>query len=204
MATEKVVLKELNLQTLIIPIVGDTPLVQHRWSEKAKKQIRDKQQKKAASAKGARDPEQEFRDAMYTDGNGGYCFPAIALKCAMVDAATQLGRVLTKTFLRGAFFVFGDDKRNEFLKLKSDKPFMREDSVVIGMGTSDLRYRPQFDNWSTEAHVLYNADSISAEQIFNLIDLAGFSNGLGEMRPSQKQGNSFGQFHVARNGEAEK
>ena len=47
-------------------IIGDSPLVVHRWSEKARKQIEDNQAKKAKSGKKEpRDPKADFNAARY-------------------------------------------------------------------------------------------------------------------------------------------
>ena len=40
-------LPAMNIQHAEIVLVGDSPLISHKWSEKSKKEIRDKQQKKA-------------------------------------------------------------------------------------------------------------------------------------------------------------
>ena len=72
---------------------------------------------------------------------------------------------------------------------------MREYMVRIGMGTADIRYRGEFKKWSTTLHIRYNSNAMSAEQIVNLFNVAGFACGVGEWRP-QKDG-SYGCFHVA-------
>ena len=46
-------------------LIGDSPLIVHNWSEKAKKQILDKQMKNATSGRDVRDPEQEFFDSLF-------------------------------------------------------------------------------------------------------------------------------------------
>lgn len=191
---EEIKFKPINLQTLGIRINGETPLIMHKWSEKAKKQIRDKQQKKpeAQKAKEARNPEQEFKEAIYTDTDGDYCFPSIAFKKAAVEACRQAD--ITMALARTLFFVEG-----EFVKIESDEPIMREDTVVIGRGTTDLRYRPEFRNWSCELRIRYNADVISPEQLIGIFELAGFASGIGEDRPN-RTGNNFGMFTVEKNG----
>ena len=78
-------------------------------------------------------------------------------------------------------------------------PEMREDMVRIGMGTADIRYRGEFKNWSTVLTIRYNPMAMSMAQIINLFNIGGFSNGVGEWRPS-KDG-AFGTFHVATQGE---
>jgi hypothetical protein len=72
---------------------------------------------------------------------------------------------------------------------------MREDAVKVGMGTADLRYRGEFWPWHARVLVRYNARVLSAEQILNLINHAGFGVGVGEWRPERDGLN--GVFHVA-------
>ena len=66
MAKEKeVIIPAINIQTAVIKVVGDSPLIMHKWSEKAKKEMLDKQMKKAKT-KGhdAKDPVRDFIDSM--------------------------------------------------------------------------------------------------------------------------------------------
>jgi hypothetical protein len=72
---------------------------------------------------------------------------------------------------------------------------MREDTVRVGMGVADLRYRGEFDPWAAILPVQYNAGVMSAEQVVTLINLGGFASGVGEWRP-QRNG-IYGRFHVA-------
>ena len=44
---ETVSIPAINIQQAIIKVVGDSALIMHKWSEKAKKEILDKQMKKA-------------------------------------------------------------------------------------------------------------------------------------------------------------
>jgi len=176
-----------------VELIGETPLIMHKMSEKAKIMIRDKQQKKAKKVRKARNPKQEFEDAMYTDGNGGYVFPARAFKAAAVEACRQADGI-TMASVRQMFFVSGL-KDAEWVKIESDEPIMREDVVTIGQGTTDLRYRPQFNNWKASIKVQFLEDVISPEQIVNIFELAGFCSGIGEDRPNKK-GHTFGMFTV--------
>jgi len=167
---------------------GVSPLICHKWSEKAKRAMLDKQQKKATTGKEAKDPEKDFRDSLYEMPDGdGYGFPAIAFKAAMVRAGVY--NDLKMTFLRGAFHVPG-----ELIQIEGE-PSMREDMVRVGMGTADIRYRGQFMPWAVDLPVRYNARAISLEQVANLIVTAGFSVGVGEWRP-EKDG-SYGLWELA-------
>ena len=183
-------LPAMNIKLAEIFLIGDSPLISHKWSEKSKKEIRDKQQKKAKTAKDIRNPEVEFEDSLYHIEGGGYGFPAVAFKAAAVNACSHVDGI-TKVHARGAFHIMC-----ELVTIEGDKPIQREDMVRVGMGVADLRYRGEFKKWHCKIPVRFNANVLSLEQITNIFDTAGFSTGVGEWRP-QKNGD-YGMFHVAR------
>jgi hypothetical protein len=183
---------------------GDSPLVCHRFDEKAIKMILDKQMGKAAKGRDKKAPSEDFFRAFYVMpgttpvlhdedpenvwAEGRFGFPAIGLKAAAVRAATDVQ--LKMTDMRRAFHI-----PTELVEIKSEKnPVMRMDMVRVGMGTADVRFRPEFQNWHTDVDIRYNEAVISIEQIVNLFNLAGFGVGIGEWRP-EKEG-QWGMFHV--------
>lgn len=206
MATKKadsmleVAIPKIELAEINIKVIGDSSLIVHKWSEKAKKEMLDKQMKKATKGKAAKDPWMDYCESMYwlsgmpehpTDEDieeATFGFPATAFKAAAIDAGYQQGVLAKKTTARGAFHIV-----DEFVVIEG-KPQIREDMVKIAMGTADIRYRGEFKEWSAVLRVRYNPNAISASQIINLVNLGGFSNGVGEWRPS-KDG-LHGTFHV--------
>lgn len=184
---QAVELPVLSIQKVKLRIVGDSPLICHAWSHKAKLEMLDKQMKRAKQAKAAKDPEEDYRASLYEHPEGGYGFPAVAFKAAAVDACSHVAGV-TKVEARGAFHIVGD-----MAKIEGD-PSPREDMVRVGMGTADIRFRGEFKTWATELLIRFNKNVISIEQIANLFNTAGFAIGVGEWRP-QRDG-SFGMFHV--------
>lgn len=183
---EEVSLAGLAVDGLKLRLVGTSPLIVHKWSEKAKKQMLDKQMKRASQGKAAKDPEQDYRESLYVRDDGSYGFPAVAFKAAAVRAGTYCD--MKMVFLRGAFHVEGD------LVAIEGQPEPREDMVRVGMGTADIRYRPEFKKWATELDITYNSRALSSGQIVNLFEIAGFAVGVGEWRP-EKDG-QFGRFKV--------
>jgi len=99
-------LKRLDIQKITLTLVGDSPLIMHKWSEKAKKEMLDKQMKKAKTAKAAKDPEQDYKDSLYEYPGGGYGFPTIGIKAAAVNAAAQCD--MFKTDARATFHIDGE------------------------------------------------------------------------------------------------
>ena len=187
-AEQAVELKRINIKRVEMKIVGDSPLIVHAWAEKTKREMLDKQMKKAKTAKEAKDPQRDYEGAFYRTEDGKYGFPTVAFKSAAVSAGGRFSDGLKMTELRGSFFVEGE--MTEIL----GEPRMREDMVRVGMGTADIRYRPEFVKWSTTLKIKYNADAISLDQLVNIFNLAGFGVGVGEWRP-EKDG-QFGMFHV--------
>lgn len=197
----RIELPALNIQQMRVTLVGDSPLIVHRWSEKAKKAMLDTQMKKAKRGKEAKDPERDFIESMYwltpvpsvVDDKAlkkaKFGFPVVAFKAAAVDSCSHIDGV-TKVEARGAFHIIG-----EMATLDGDPPVIREDMVRVGMGTADIRYRGEFKKWSTTLDIRYNVNVLSAEQIVNLFNTAGFAIGVGEWRP-QRDG-SYGMFHVS-------
>lgn len=186
MAVETVAPERIDVRKITVRIVGDSPLITHAWSHKAKQQMLDKQMKKGTQAKAAKDPEQDYEDSIYRLPDGGCGFPSVGVKACAIRGAKGLGMVMSDT--RAAFHVEGD-----LLTIKGD-PQMREDMVRVGMGTADIRYRAEFPTWHIDLPITYNARIVSAEQIVAMLDAGGFGTGIGEWRP-EKDG-QFGRFHV--------
>ena len=187
MSTESTIaLERPDIRVIEIRIRGTAPLICHKWSEKAKKEMLAKQMKKSSPGREAKDPERDYRESLYVMEDGGYGFPAIGFKAAMVRAGTYAD--LKMTFLRGAFHI-----SQEFVRIIGE-PSMREDMVRVGMGTADIRYRGEFRKWEAVLPIVYNARAISPEQLVNLLIIAGFSVGIGEWRP-EKDG-QFGTFAI--------
>ena len=189
-----------NLLISQFKVKGLSPLISHKWSEKAKKEMLDKQMKKKLSTRQAKNPQAEFESSLYLLSNGKhpkgpYGFPAVAFKAAAVRAAKQLDG-MNMTDARGLFYIEPDD--GDLVQIHSPQPpEMREDMVRLNGKSADIRYRGSFVNWSVTLNVRYNADVVSQEQLLNLFELAGFSCGVGEWR--MEKGGTFGTFTLLDN-----
>ena len=199
-------LPKLKIQEMEISLIGDTPLIVHSWSPKAKKEMLDKQMKKAgAGQKKAKDPYKDFMESLYVLDDGTCGFPSVGFKAAAVTACTSVGGI-TKVAARQAFHVVGEHTivhgafegvkmRQDLVMIQGFPPEMREDMVRIAMGTADLRYRGEYWPWLVTVKVRYNTNVLSEEQIVNLFNTAGFGVGVGEWR-AERDG-QHGLFHVA-------
>ena len=211
-ATEVIEIRPIEIKKVTIRIVGDTPLIMHAWSEKAKRMMLEAQMGVAkGKKKEAKNPVDDFIRSMYwltpmpEDGtmesfeeaiaNGArFGFPVTAFKQAAISAAYRMGWAKDKMSMRGAFFIDSDE--NGMIEIHSDTPEMREDMVKVGMGTADIRYRGEFKNWYADLAISYNANGqYSLENIVNIINAGGYVCGVGEWRPERDGQN--GMFHVA-------
>ncbi len=179
-------IKKQNIQTIQFEVIGTSPLLCNRWSEKARKEILDKHMGKP-KVKAFKEPEKVYRASLYEMPTGGYGFPAAAFKKAAVRGAKLFG--ITMTDLRQMFFVIADEAG---LVRIDGEPEMQEDMVRLNGKTPDVRFRGVFPTWKITLHVEYNAGAISDEHLVNLFEVAGFSVGVGEWRP-EKSG-EFGRF----------
>lgn len=198
----------IEIRDAIISVQGDTPLIMHKWSEKAKKEMLDVQTKKPkVKGKEARNIEEEYVDTIYfIDGEpeektaaavheaviGGarIGFPSTAFKSCAIMGAYRSGIGIKATEMRAAFHI-----PDEFVEIKGI-PNPREDMVKIGgiNKTAFIRFRAEIRNWSADIHVKYNSGVVTLEQLANLFNLGGFACGVGEWR-AERNG-TMGSFHV--------
>ena len=204
-------IKPLDIRTVSIRIVGDSPLIVHAWSEKAKRMMLEAQTKTTKTkSKEARDPYDDFIQSLYwlegkpdkstpndfekaVKGGAKWGFPVTAIKQAGNSAAYRLGWCKNQMELRGSYFLkseFGD-----MAEIKGSIPEMREDMVRLNGSSADLRYRGEFKDWFMDLELEYNASgNLTLEQIINTISAGGYVTGIGEWRP-EKDGN-FGRYHI--------
>lgn len=210
-------IKPLELNIVEVKIAGVSPLIEHAWSEKAKREMLEKQMKKTvAKAKEARNPVEDFIRSLYwitpmpeeftmeafdeaVEQGARFGFPVTAFKDAAISAAYRMKWIKNKMEMRGVFFIEGESTEDysvPLVEIQSDKPIMREDMVRIGNGSADIRYRAELRNWSATLRLTCNmSGGITAEQIVNIINAGGFVCGVGEWRP-EKDGQN-GMFRVA-------
>ena len=184
---------EFKLRNVEIPIIGISPLIVHKFSEKAKKQILDKQLGKAKAQKhDIKNPESDYQGAKHLSESGWEGFPTAGFKKAMIRGAKIIGMVMKDT--QSAFFIKPDCERTQLTRIHGES-IMREDMVRVGMGGSDVRFRPEYPEWEATLNIEYNEGNISIEQIYQLVKAAGYGCGIGEMRP-EKGGYGFGRFAI--------
>jgi len=210
---DEVVEAPADIRTIELPVIdersatvtvkGMTPLIVHRFDEKARQMMEDKTTGAATDKKPLREPEELWRDAAYVVPGcddmddwtpGKYCFPATAFKHAFLYGVALLSdmKKMPKTKATGYMFV-GEDPVLQFESVS-----LRKDTVRVGGGTAMVAYRPQFNEWSCDLEIAYDGNAITLEQVVALLDRGGFAGGIGEWRPSspKNKSGSYGRFRV--------
>lgn len=190
---EVVEISKIGAETLRIPIIGTTPLIVHRFSEKAKRQMLDNMQGRK-SPKIAKDPEAEYEAAFYRLKDGTFGFPVIAFKAATVGGARFYNQITMTALKQYVFFRGEPGQDGQSLARITGEAHMREDVVTVGRNGKDLRYRPEFAEWSTAVDVTYVTSALTRSSLLSLVDAGGMGIGVGEWRP-EKDGD-FGTYRV--------
>lgn len=186
-------INRIDTETIIVPIVGTSPLIVHRFSEKAKRAMLDIMQGRK-TPKEPKNPQADYEGAFYRLEDGRSGMPMIAFKAATVGGA-RFYHSVTMTALRQFMFFDGTiGVDGQQLAIIEGEPRMREDVVRVNRGGSDLRYRPEYPQWRTELSVTYVKSALTQGSVLSLIDAGGIGVGVGEWRP--EKGGDFGRYTV--------
>ncbi len=196
--TTAVIINPVDLRRTEIAVEGITPLIVHRWGEKARTMMKGKHMTGMRARWRSREPEAEFEASLYRFPDGGHGLKATAFKRAMVSACRGI-KGFAMAEARQAFFVRGEpagpDTCRELVRLEGGPPVIREDMVRIQGQTADIRYRAQYPQWRARLLIEFDPRMLPLESVINLLNQAGTWVGVGERRP-EKEGNVFGRFRV--------
>ena len=199
--------KQKQFSRFQVWLIGDTPLIVHAWSEKAKREMLAKQVKAVKQGREVRDPYAEFEASLYKISEGVYGFPVTAFKNAITSGAHK-DKGLARTALRAGLWLDATMVRMEaamagaicdmpLTRIWGSEPEMREDMVRVGSGlqkTSSTAYRAQFSRWAVKITGRFDSVVITPEALAERLTDAGLSYGVGDWR-TEKTG-VFGSFHM--------
>jgi hypothetical protein len=208
---KEVVIPAPNFETVNVKIIGETKLVIHKFSAKAREQMRQKQTLGSVAKKGQkRDPknfDELYKGALYQAKEKGskfklwYGFNASAIRNAMISACKVVGFHMTKGKL-GIFIEpdgFDEESGTPLVRITKGKPHKHESIVRLQTGVCDICVRPMWDEgWEADLRIRYDADMFSREDVMNLLMRAGLQVGICEGRPDSKAscGCGWGTFRV--------
>jgi len=189
--TRPIILPKIRKRWLDVTVQGITPFLSHRFSPEAIEEMEGKKEKRAKGTRKAKDPKALYLQSLYPvpgAANSVYGIPAVAFKQSMVRACRhKADRSMAE--MKGIIFVEG-----YILPIRDSKPEM-DSRIARIRGTADLRHRGVFRGpWKVDLSIRIIADTVSPEEVLELLALAGELVGVGDYRP-EKAG-EFGRFEI--------
>ncbi len=193
-----------SFQTGIFHLRGVSPLVIHKFSQKAIETMKDKQLAGSQARKGKKREPKDF-DALYEGAKHisreGWCgIPAAAFRNALISACRLVGFAMTLAKL--SLFVEADgfdrDEGTPLVRITHGEPRRSEMAVRLATGVADISVRPMWEEWEAALRVRWDADQFSLQDVSNLLMRVGMQVGLCEGRPDSKKsaGMGWGMFEL--------
>lgn len=189
----EILLEPIVVKKIKVTIKGKTPLLMDRFPESAQNSILAKQTGLSKSnKKKVRDTAEETKDAVHMTASGKVGFPIQGFKAGMMECTSFVGdKFFSKKLVAGSVkIVNGEDG---LIPLKYKKQTVLRHNI-----SHNIKFSPQFHDWSCELEILYDSNNISAQDILTLINYAGFYVGVGSWRPKcrDKGSGEFGTYEV--------
>jgi len=194
-ATSEIIeIQAIEMASLSFHVVGTSPLIMHRFSQKAWQELllpSLRENRASLEQKLKHDPYAEFRGAFYRNSDkrakslfhlpNGSFHGAIASAALDMPGAkkAQIERLTKVTSVN--IELFGTPKI--FCSMVRNSDISR---------TPDVRTRPIFPQWACEVEVRYAKSSLTSKAVANLFGAAGMIIGIGDWRG--QKGGPFGAF----------
>ena len=194
-------LKPLGNKFMEVTIVGDGDLVLNKMNDVTVRELVDKRKNKAKDLEKVNVWEQIITSMHWKNGKpddfseeglaralaeNAPCITGFAFKKSFGDAVVRNEIDKYKTKFDAGVNIVGD-----LHPIKFAEHFVDEKLMSPKKGSPVLTYLNRFTGWSCTFTVSYMENVYSAEQIINIINLAGFGLGIGSGRSS-----GYGRYHV--------
>jgi hypothetical protein len=200
-----------DIKTVEFFIKGTAPLVVHKFSEKAKLQIRQKQAAGGVASKSknrdAKQFDELFKASRHISTEGWDGIPASSFRCALISACRLCNFKMTMAKMCVFIEADGyDDEGTSLVRIIGDDPEKFESMVRIGIGgtSTDISVRARYRHWGAKLRISFDAERFTETDLANLLMRVGIQVGICEGRPDSKNsaGMGWGTFKLV-NSEAE-
>ena len=172
-----------------VEITGITPLLMNKpleygfdeqWVEK----------------KASEDWEKEALKKLYVNAKGVIYQPSTHIEMSLIDAGKKIKvKGQGKATYSKLFGSMVSIEEFEIPHKKQDYEIFKCLVVIPSTKGRVMRYRPKFNEWVLEFHVIFE-EEIPKEVIKEALEIAGKYVGIGDWRPSKK--GKFGKFQVTK------
>jgi len=189
---EKVNLKTLKIGVLKVEIIGTSPYMPEPMDLEMLERY-DKKSSKQTYEKDTQSAEEKAKKKFYYTDDGEYGIPARQFYNAMIRGSSYLYDRNSggMRIFREGINIIGNILPLKYKKLTQAQMWGRSS----GMSKAPMKIvRNQFHDWRCILEIQYNQNQLSAEEIINVLQHAGFYVGVGAFR-KEKTGN-YGAFMV--------
>lgn len=199
--------KRPTINMISVPIVGTGSMLMHRFTDGTVKGFIDKANGIQEVDKQKNIPIQtQFERSRYiigetkTKGKPVLGFPASGFKGAIVAAARQHGdKKVSMSIVKQAITIDIDPEVHEmflpFDDYETCEP--RVDRICTnnsGKKNSNISVRAEVRGWKATLNIIFDPNSLTHEQVLQLVSIAGMSVGIGAWRPTSN--GNFGRFKI--------
>jgi hypothetical protein len=187
---QKINLPPLELETIKIKVFGTSPYMPEPMDMAVLERYNQIKSKQKYSKDDLPEEEKVLAKFYYTE-DGELAIPSRAFYNAMIRASSYLFEKKNGGMrnIKEGVTILGDMLPINFKKQK----ILTQWGRMSGMTKAPRKImRNAFYDWEVELTIQYNASNLSAEQIMNVLEWAGFHIGVGAFR-KEKTGN-FGAF----------
>ena len=196
--------KEIKPQLLTVHIVGDTDIVINKISDPAAREMIAKRKGKANSIEKPNEWEEIITSIHWRDGKptefsekamkealkkNAPCITTFGLKKSFGEAVVRLGIDTYSTKFDASVNILGS---GGLVPIKFTEHYIDEKLMSPKKGAPVLVHLNRFCGWSADIQLSFIDSVYSAEQLLNVINLAGFGIGIGSGRRSC----GYGRYHV--------
>lgn len=196
--------REIKPQLLTVHIVGDTDIVINKISDPAAREMIAKRKGKANSIEKPNEWEEIITSIHWRDGKptefsekamkealkkNAPCITTFGLKKSFGEAVVRLGIDTYSTKFDASVNILGS---GGLVPIKFTEHYIDEKLMSPKKGSPVLVHLNRFRGWSADIQLSFIDSVYSAEQLLNVINLAGFGIGIGSGRRSC----GYGRYHV--------
>jgi len=193
----EVSVQEIKQKEVTFCLVGKSPLICNRMSQKVLQELLFPAKKKNAAERATtlkHDPLQEYRNSPYTTTDDTaptrITMLATSFKGALRSAALEIAGA-TKAQIGRLTYIEGDT-----VSIYGAPQMLMATVRQAGMNrTPDVRTRAILPRWAASVTIQFVSPQLSTETISNLFAGAGVFIGVGDWRPEKGNGN-YGQFEL--------
>ena len=190
LASDALAKKRTSVVRLAVRCIGETPLLMHRWSQKAILEMVGKMVGQP-QPRGSKDMTADYEASWYRNEKGEAAMPCRILKASIVNGAIMTEGVTTKAELKRGLRVLGYCAP---IRTKRGGEMRMDNRIASNNGSPDMRSRAVFPAGYYFDVVLQFSTNITPDKVVAAFEGAGSSIGLCDWRP--ERGGDYGTFSI--------